>query len=81
MFAVGRQVQILNFDCEDDPEEYVDAGYQLGDICPIIDFYDNEGDEDDNNVRILNPRNTESMSFWFKESMLKLIPTTAIRRP
>ena len=80
MFSTGRLVRIIGFGT-DEPEEYEDAGYLIGDVCPILDYYDHDGDIDDNNVRVLNPRNSESMSFWFTEAMLELIPTTAIRRP
>ena len=82
MFATGRHAQILNFidPHDDDTDEFERQGYSVGDICLIIDYYDNEGDDGDNNVRLQNP-NPEGDSYWFLESMLKLIPLTAIRRP
>ena len=80
MFATGRHAQILNFidPYDDDTAEFERAGYSVGDICLIIDYYDNEGDAGDNNVRL---QNLNGESYWFIESMLKLIPLTAIRRP
>lgn len=82
MFATGRHAQILNFidPYDDDIGEFERQGYSIGDICLIIDYYDNEGDDGDNNVRLQNP-NPEGDCYWFIESMLKLIPITAIRRP
>ena len=80
MFATGRHAQILNFvdPYDDDTDGYEREGYSIGDICLIIDYYDNEGDAGDNNVRL---QNLNGESYWFIESMLKLIPLTAIRRP
>lgn len=84
MFPIGRHVQILNFHnpTDDDTDEYLQVGYKVGDICEIMDYYDNEGDIWDNNVRLKNPTSSNLGDiFWFAESMLKLIPITAIRRP
>ena len=84
MFTIGRHVQILNFHnpTDDCPEEYLQVGYKIDDICEIMDYYDNEGDVWDNNVRLKNlTSNNLNDTFWFAESMLKLIPLTAIRRP
>ena len=82
MFARGRHAQILNFidPYDDDIAEFERQGYSIGDTCLIIDYYDNEGDDGDNNVRLQNP-NPNGDCYWFLESMLKLIPLTAIRRP
>ena len=80
MFAIGRHAQILNFidPYDDDTGEFEREGYSIGDIRLIIDYYDNEGDDGDSNVRL---QNLNGESYWFIESMLKLIPLTAIRRP